>query len=210
MTSGWPLFVTATSVSLLTSATVFVLGLIVSAAKLAIFASAERITRAALRASAPVGAVTFPRVSFFVSGGEDRKVQRLAVLTLRARAGLGLITAVVLIALAPLVVELLLGPGLEASTETLRILAVLIPLFAISATLSQHWLLAHGRDATTLRVATSGGVLTLLLTVAMGLTVGIVGVAWALVAVQAGVAASLAYIIRRTGIAPRLADLRRR
>lgn len=207
--SGWALFVTATSTSLLTSGTVFVLGLIVSSAQLAIFASAERITRAALRASGPLGAVTFPRVSFFVSSGEDRKAQRLAVLTLAARGGLGLVSALVLIALAPLIVELLLGPDFEASIEILRILALLIPLFAISATLSQHWLLAHGRDATTLRVATSGGVLTLLLTVATGLTVGIVGVAWALVGVQAGVVTCLAYIIWRTGIAPQLADVRR-
>jgi len=207
--SGWALFVTATSVSLLTSGTVFVLGLIVSSAQLAIFASAERITRAALRASAPLGAVTFPRVSYFVAHSEERRAQRLAVLTLAARTGLGLITALVLIALAPLVVGLLLGPGFEASVEILRILALLIPLFAISATLSQHWLLTHGRDSTTLRVSITGAVLTLLLTLVMGLTVGIVGVAWALVGVQAGVVMSLAHIVRRERIGPRSKDLRR-
>jgi PST family polysaccharide transporter len=208
--SGWSLFLTATSVSLLTSGTVFVLGLLVSSAQLAIFASAERIVRAALRASAPLGAVTFPRVSYFVSDGQETRAQRLAVLTLAARAGLALLSAALLILLAPLVVRILLGPDFEDSIGILRILALLIPIFAVSATLSQHWLLSHGRDSETLRIAIGGGVLTLLLTLAIGSTVGIVGVAWALVGVQAGVVAVLVHVIRRAEIAPRLAQLAQR
>src|SRR4051794_25267676 len=47
---GWALFVNTAAVSLYTTATVFLLGFVVSNAQLALFASAERIVRAALRA----------------------------------------------------------------------------------------------------------------------------------------------------------------
>lgn len=210
VTSGWALFLTATSVSLLTSGTVFALGVLVSSAQLAIFAAAERITRAALRASGPLGAVTFPRVTHFVSQGQERQAQRLALLTLAARTGLALLSAAVLILLAPVVVDVLLGPGFERSIDILRILALLIPLFALTATLSQHWLLAHGRDSYTLRISVTGALVSLMLTVLIGSTIGIVGVAWALVTVQASVVTALAYVIRREGVGPAVADLTRR
>lgn len=209
VSSGFALFLTATSTSLLTSGTVFVLGLIVSNAQLAIFASAERITRAALRANDPLGAVTYPRVTFLISSGEEGQAQRLSVLTLAARTGLALLSAAVLMLLAPLVVAVLLGDEFTESTEILRILALLIPLFAMTATLSQHWLLSHGRDAHTLRTAISGGIASLLLTLLIAAPAGIVGVAWGLVAVQAGVVVWLAYLIRREGIGPSVAQLSR-
>ena len=206
---GWALFVTQGSTSLYTSGTVFVLGLIVSTAQLGIFAAAERIARAALRASAPLGTVTYPRVNYYISGGQHDEAQRLATLTLAARFAIGFVSAALLIALAPWLVVVLLGSEFEESGPILRILALLIPIFAVTSTLSAHWLLSHGHDRITMRIAIAGGMCTLVLTAVMASVVGIVGVAWSLVAVQVAVAASLAFIIRRVGIGPGRGVLKR-
>src|SRR5262249_38864911 len=74
---GWALFVGTAAISLYTSGTVFMLGLVATSAQLALFASAERVARAAIRATGPLSAAAYPRVSSLVARGEHERAQRV-------------------------------------------------------------------------------------------------------------------------------------
>jgi PST family polysaccharide transporter len=199
---GWPLFIATASVSLYTSATVFLLGLVVSSAQLALFSAAERVVRASMRATGALGAATYPRVSFLINSGRHDRAQRLSVLSLAALTTLGTITATLLIVLAPWIVRVFLGPQFAAATPILRILALLVPVVAIGSTLSSQWLLPRGLDAAATRIVAAAGLLNVVSTLVIGSRVGVQGVAWALVVLELGAMLAAVTVIRRRGLSP--------
>lgn len=202
LVTGWALFVATASVSLYTSATVFLLGLVVSSAQLALFSAAERIVRASMRATGSLGAATYPRVTFLIQSGRGDRAQRLAVLSLAALTTLGAVTAVALVVLAPWIVRVFLGPGFAGAAPVLRVLALLIPVVSVGATLYSQWLLPHGLDRAASRIVGVAAALNVLATPVIGSTVGLQGVAWALVVLELGIAGAAATIIRRRGLVP--------
>ncbi len=202
LATGWALFVATAAVSLYTSATVFLLGLVVSSAQLALFSAAERVVRASMRATGALGAATYPRVTFLLNSGREDRAQRLAVLSLAALTALGVATAVALNLLAPWIVRVFLGAEFSGAVPVLRVLALLVPVASVGATLYSQWLLPRGLDRTASRIVGAAAVLNVVSTLVLGSTVGILGVAGALVALELGIAVAAATIIRRRGLAP--------
>jgi polysaccharide transporter, PST family len=135
LAAGSALFLATAAVSLYTSATVFMLGLVVSSAQLALFSAAERVVRASMRATGALGAATYPRVTFLVTTGRENRAQRLAVLSLAALVTLGVASAAILIVLAPWIVRVFLGEQFAGAVPVLRVLALLVPVSAIGVTL---------------------------------------------------------------------------
>ncbi len=204
--AGRALFIATAATSLYTTATVFLLGLVVSSAQLALFASAERFIRAALRITGMLGTATYPRVSLLLREGRDDRAQRLSVLVLSSMLVLSLLAAGTLFAAAPWLVRVFLGEEFAAAAPVMQILTPLIPLVVLSATLAGQWLLPRGLDRAPTRALLLAGVANIPATLVLGSTLGIEAVAWSLVAIEVGVAASMAILIRRAGVLPSAAQ----
>jgi PST family polysaccharide transporter len=204
--AGRPLFVLTAATSLYTTATVFLLGIVVSSAQLALFASAERVVRAALRVTGMLGTATYPRVSLLLREGREDRAQRLSVLAFATMLVLSLAAAGVLLLTAPWIVRVFLGAEFAGATPVMRILTLLIPLVVVSATLSGQWLLPRGLDRAPTRVLIAAGLANIPATLAFGSALGIEAVAWSLVAIEVCVAVNMAILIRRAGVLPSAAQ----
>ena len=210
LTEGWPLFVTTASVSLYTSGTVFVLGLVTTSARLAMFAAAERVARVALRAISPLSAAAYPRVSHLLGSGRPDRAQQLSVFVLAAVTCAAILTTTVMWLSAPTVVRLLFGERFAEAAELIRVIALILPCVAVTSCLSGLWLLTRGLDRPSTIIAVVGAVSCVALTPIIGTLAGPQGVAWLLVAVEATMAVAFVMVVRAKGLAPTRAQLQRR
>ncbi len=182
---GAALFLARAAVQLYTTTNVLLLGLLVSAAQVAQFGAAERVVRAGTRLVGPLTAAAFPRASRLVAAGDLGRARRLArASVLVLGAGCAVAAAVVALA-ADLVVAVLLGPGYEEAGPVLRVLALVLPLNALSGVLVGQWLLPLGRDGAVSRLLLGAGVANLALALALVPPFGPLGMAWGLVATEA-------------------------
>jgi PST family polysaccharide transporter len=199
---GWTLFVATAAVSLYTGGTVFMLGLVVSSTKLALFAAAERVVRAAVRATGPVSGAAYPRISRLLSEGRADRAQRLSSLVLVAVTALALLASTLLFVLAPVVVDVLFGDDFHGSVEILRVLALLLPPIVIASSLSGLWLISRHIDHVSTTIAVVAGVFSVVMTPLIGWLGGPIGVAWTLVAIETGAALALFAAIRARSLLP--------
>ncbi len=93
--------------------------------------------------------------------------------------------AVVIAALAPKIVDLLLGPGYEPAVDILRALTLVLPLLGLSGPLAQHWMLPLGLERPLSRVWITAGIAHLMIVIPLAHAFGPLGVAWALVVTEA-------------------------
>lgn len=191
------LFVYNGAVSLYSSANALVLGLLAPGPQVAFFGAAEKLTRAAGRLTTPISQAVFPRMSLLVARDAQARARRLALLTLVILMALTLIGSTVLILFAPTIVSVLFGSEFEQATSVLRILALTIPLVALSSVLGQQWMIPRGMDRPFVRVILFAGLLNLVLAAALVPSFGANGMAWALVTTELAVVCGLTVAIRR-------------
>lgn len=204
---AWPLFLTTASVSLYTSGTVFMLGLVTSSARLAVFAAAERIARVAVRAIGPVASAAYPRVSHLLSVERTDRAQQLSFLVLVALTGLGVVSAALLYVLAPTIVDLVFDERFEDTAGLVRVIALILPSVAVASTLSALWLLARGLDRIPTRLALIGGLSNVVLTPLVGTLAGPLGVAWVVVGIETSLAIAFVLVVRAKGLTPTRAQI---
>lgn len=207
LAEGWPLFLTTASVSLYTSGTVFMLGLVTSSARLAVFAAAERVARVAVRAIAPVSSAAYPRVTHLLSVGRTDRAQQLSFLVLVAVTCLGVLSAAALYVSAPTIVDLLFDERFADTAELVRVLGLILPSVAIASTLSALWLLARGLDRLPTRLALGAGLANVLLTPLVGTLAGPIGVAWVVVGIETALAIAFVVAVRANGLTPTRAQI---
>jgi PST family polysaccharide transporter len=199
---GWALFVATAAVSLYTSGTVFMLGLVVSSAQLALFSAAERVVRAAIRATGPISGAAYPRINHLLAEGRADRAQRLSSLVLLAVTALAALASALMFLLAPVLVELLFGDEFAESVGILRVLALLLPPVAIGGTLSGLWLITRRMDRVSTTIAVVAGLVNVVATPVVASLSGPIGVAWTLVAIETAAAVALAVVIRARSLAP--------
>jgi PST family polysaccharide transporter len=207
---GWSLFVNSAAITLYTAATVFLLGFVSTNAELAIFAAAERVVRAALRALSPVTSAAYPRVTYLIESGRTDRAQRLSAIALVALGGFGVVSGAAIFALAPFIVDVLFGSGFDDAVGVMRVLALLLPLAALAGALSGLWLLPRGFDRVFVRITVLAAIANVVLVLVVGSAAGAIGAAWVLVGIELGVAASLAIAIHRRRLFPTMAQARGR
>jgi PST family polysaccharide transporter len=181
---SWRLFVAGTAVTLYTSANAFLLGVLSTAAQAAFFSTAEKLVRAAPRAFSPITTAVYPRIGHLVARGDEERAAHLSKLTLLLLAAVSTGISLVLLLGAEPIVRVLYGDGFEASVEVLRILALILPMLAISGGLSSLQLLTHQRDRDVVLIVLGSGLLNLGLALVLAPAHGAVGMAWGLVAVE--------------------------
>jgi PST family polysaccharide transporter len=194
------LFVSNAALALYTSANVFLLGLLVSSAQVAFFASAEKVIRAGLRILDQTAKAAYPRVSSLVAAGRPARANRLAVITFAVFVGIALAGALTIVVLAEPLVELAFGPEFAPTVPILRILALLLPLGLATSLLAVLWLLPRRRERLSTQVILVAGVVNVALVLALTPAFGIEGAAWCLIAVEVLAVAALVAVIRRSDI----------
>jgi polysaccharide transporter, PST family len=174
----------------------FVVSLLGTPALVAVFGGAERIIRAGIGTLNPLTQAILPRVSFLRAtdaAAADRLVQRSLIVT----GGLGLLIGATAFLAAPLLVQLLLGPGYEGAIPLMRILAILPPLVAVDTVLGLHWAVPHGHDRPFLATMLIAGTLNLALAIALIPRFGAEGVSAAVVLAEFGGMLALLTLWRR-------------
>jgi len=194
---GWYIFAASAAITLYTAANVFILGFFVTTAQLAFFAGPERLVRAILRLTGPLSQAVYPRINLLVSQGENRRARRLATVGLLVIVVPCTVGATITLLLARPIVDLVLGPGYDAAVPVLRILVLIVPMAALSASLAAGWLLSNRLDRTVTRAALAGGVVNLVLAPIAASLSGPTGMAVAVLATELTVMLLLLVAVRR-------------
>lgn len=159
---GFPMFVFRSSVSLYTTGNAFLLGLFVDPSAVGVYAGAERISRSFLGLMNPVSQALYPRINNLVAKSR-REAAALARKAMLIVVSLACLIAFTLVILAPLIVNVILGPNFEGSVLILRLLATLLPLIAGSNVLGIQWMLPLRRDRAFNSIIAAAGLMNLIL-----------------------------------------------
>jgi PST family polysaccharide transporter len=155
---GWTMFVFRNSVHLYTGANVFILGLFAKPEYVGYYAAAERINSALLGLLNPIQEAFFPRLNNLISHSPERAA-KLARLGATVTAVLGILLPVAVIIAAPYLVAVLAGRAFAPAVEVLRILALMMPFAALTASIAGQWLLPMRKDNVVTAVMLAGGIL---------------------------------------------------
>jgi PST family polysaccharide transporter len=159
-TRGWTMFVFRNSVHLYTGANVFILGLFAKPEYVGYYAAAERINSALLGLLNPIQEAFFPRLNNLISHSPER-AGKLAKLGATVTAAFGILLPIAIIVTAPYLVALLAGAAFAPAVFVLRILALMIPFAALTASIAGQWLLPMRKDGVVTAVMLCGGILNI-------------------------------------------------
>ncbi|AFV75537.1 membrane protein involved in the export of O-antigen and teichoic acid [Thermus oshimai JL-2] len=190
---GWSLFFFRLAVSLYTTGNTFLLGLFVPPQGVALWAGAERLTKALLGFVEPVNRAFFPRFAHLGKAPEVRA--SLGRQVFLAMLLLGFLGGLAVYAFAPVAVQVLLGPGYEGAIPLMRILALLLPLIALSNFLGVQWMLSQGLDYPFNTVIFLAGLGNLVLVLLLAPRFGTLGMAYSVVLVEAFVTGALFFYL---------------
>ncbi|WP_267962618.1 flippase [Thermus brockianus] len=193
---GGRLFLFRLAVSLYTAANPLILGFFAPPSQVGLYAGAERLTKAVLGLLEPFNRAFFPRFARLV-GQDPRAAGFLGIRVLGAMSGLAVWGAVFLWIFSPWVIRLLLGEGYEEAIPLVKTLVFLLPLIAVSNLLGIQWMLAWGMDRPFNAIILSAGLLNLLLATGLSALGGALGLAWAVVLVEAWVTGSMAWYLHK-------------
>ena len=195
---GWTMFLFRGAVSLYTTANAFILGLFVPPALVAFYGGAERLNKAVMAGLDPISQALYPRITHLVAA-DKQKAARMARFGLLAIGGLGLVLGIAVMLFAPLAIRILLGNRYEASIPVLRILALLIPLVALSNVIGVQWMLPLGMDRQFNKVIMGAGILNVSLALWLAPRLGPVGMATSIVFAEAFVVISMWWVLQNSG-----------
>jgi PST family polysaccharide transporter len=192
------IFVFRGSSGLYMQANAFVLGLITNPAVVGLFGGAERIIRAGISLLQPLSQAFFPRVSH--SAVKDlEEAGRLLGLSLVWIGGLSLIMGVTSFLAAPILVNILLGPGYESAVPILQALSVLVPIIGVGTVFGIQWALPLGFELPFSALVVLAGSMNLVLAFLLVPQFGGMGMALSVVTAEALVASGLIVLFHRKG-----------
>lgn len=199
--AGLPLALFRGAVNLYTGANALILGLFVPAAGVGAFAAAEKLARAAVSALAPWNQLAMPRVARLAGEGME-EARRVARVSLAGMTGLGLLAAAGIELLAPWLARKVLGAGFEAAVAPLRVLALLVPVVAVSNVLGLQWMVPLRKERAFTGVVAAAGLLNVGLAPVLAMRWGAAGMAAAVLGVESMVSLGLAAYLAWEGLLP--------
>jgi len=188
--SGFSLFFFRVVVSLYTTANVIIVSVFLPPAQVALYAGAERITKALIPMWEPFSRLFLPRFSFLIHES-PKEAWLLASKVGLLMFGLGLGTGGALYILAPWVVKVILGSDYFQAIPLVRILVLVLPLIALSNFLGIQWMLAHKMDRPFNTIIALAGILNVVLALAFVPLFGLLGMAWSVVLTEVWVTAAM-------------------
>jgi PST family polysaccharide transporter len=159
---GWHLFVSTASVSLYTNTNVFLVGLLAGNVQAGYFSAAEKLIRAVSGLIGPINQAVFPFVNSLARTSSRAALDFIAQ-CLRWMSGITLMPAVAMFLLARPIAVLCFGHAALGAVPTLRWIAPLPFLIAISNVLGIQTMLIFGLDKQFSRILISAGVVNIAL-----------------------------------------------
>ena len=193
---GFSLFFFRVVVSLYTTANVLIVSVFLPPAQVALYAGAERITKALIPMWEPFSRLFLPRFSFLIQEN-PMEARRLASKVGLLMLSLGIGAALALWALAPWVVEAILGSDYLHAVPLIRVLVWVLPFIALSNFLGIQWMLAHKMDRPFNAIIALAGILNVMLALALVPPFGSAGMAWSVLLTEGWVAAAMGIYLWR-------------
>lgn len=159
---GTPFFRLHIVGSVFSASNVFVLGLLAPPQTVGYFAGAEKIARLAAYSLEPVRQALFPRFSLLVHQDLEKAREQFKRV-LAAMTVISLIFGCVLYFMAPLIIRGVLGQEFYPAVHSLRTLALLPPIMAVTGGLGYLWIVPRRREHLCLPILISAVVINLLL-----------------------------------------------
>jgi len=183
---GLSLFFFRTVVSLYTGANVLIVSLLLPNAQVALYAGAEKTVKALIPLWEPFNRLFLPRFSFLLHHN-PLSARRLAAKVIFVMLGIGLSTAALLWALAPWLVKVLFGESYSEAIPLIRILALVLPLIALSNFLGIQWMLAQKMDNPFNVIISLAGIFNVIFAWVLIPRFGLIGMAWSVLLAEAWV-----------------------
>ena len=179
-------------------ANAFILGLIATPVVVGFFGGAEKIVRAVISFLQPLSQAFFPRVSHSVVNDLEA-AGRLLGLSLLWIGGLSLIMGMASFLGAPILVQMLLGPGYESAVPIIKVLSVLVPIIGVGTVFGIQWALPLGFEVSFSVLVLLAGVLNLVLAFFLVPAYGGIGMAGSVITAEVLVAGGLIVMFHRKG-----------
>lgn len=177
---GWTLFLFKSAVSFYTVGNTFILGLFVAPTYVGYYAGAEKISKALLGLLNPVAQALYPRMNHLITYSKI-EAAKLAQKSLKFIGAGSIALGLATFLLSPFLVKILLGHEFQPASHTLKILAMLIPMIAISNVLGIQWMIPLKLDRFFNTIIILAGSLNIVLAVILAPLYSYNGMAWAVV-----------------------------
>jgi len=142
---GFDMFVFTSASSTLSIGNVVLLGLFVPANVVGYYAGAEKLGRAFCGFLWPLNQAIYPRVNHLCHTDLPAGA-RLVLRSLAIMGGAGLFMGLGCYLLAPLVINLILGPGFEPAIPALQIIAFMVMIIPVNIVLGLQWSVSMGLE----------------------------------------------------------------
>lgn len=198
---GSAVFVSLAAASLYTVANVVFLGLLANDTEVGYFAAAEVVIIAAVGLLGPISQVLFPRSAQAAEGGATQ-----ALAYARAIApviiGIGAVLSVGVLLTAPWIGPLVFGPRFEHSVVLLQIMSIIPFAVSVATVLGPQLMLTLRMDSRYASVVIAGGVLNVVMTLALVPAFLATGTAVAAAISETLIAIVLLLVLLRSGLNP--------
>jgi PST family polysaccharide transporter len=158
---GWHLFLSTAAISLYTTTTTVLLGIISGPVSVAIYVSAHKLLQAAQGIYAPISASFYPRINNLMKKNKAQALEMIKYL-MKIQTAVTFGISICLFIFAPYVVSLLFGSEFERSASVLKILSVLPVIIGFSNIFGIQVLLTHGYKKEFSTILMSSGLISLL------------------------------------------------
>jgi polysaccharide transporter, PST family len=188
------MFLFRSASSLYTIANTIILGAVSTPVAVGLYSGVERPVRALLSLMTPISQSLYPRLNKLLISDRQR-----AIALVRISFGVmvlgGVLLCVMVLLAAPAIVRVVLGPRFEPAVPVMRILSLLLPIIAASNVLGIQWMLPLGMDREFNKIIICAGLINLTLGLWWASRWQYVGMAWAVVAIEAMVTIAMWIIL---------------
>ncbi|MEN6552041.1 MAG: flippase [Methanobacterium sp.] len=180
---GWHLFISTLATNLYSTSTRFVLGFFVSNTILGYYSVAETIARALTQIIYPVSQSLYPYFSKLQSENRAKAITQLKKISIIIGV-LTFLISVILVFLAPFLIELLAGQAYAASVPLLQVYVFVVFAVAMDNVLGIQGLLSFGHKKTFSKIVMFAAVLHIFILIGLIFILGSLGAVIAVVTTQ--------------------------
>ena len=199
LADGFHLFVSSASITLYTNTNVFLVGLLAGNVQAGYFSAAEKVVRGVQALLGPITQAIFPHVSAMKAQSKERALQFLRK-TLQVVGAFSLVSSIGLLVFARPVALIIFGSKAAGSIPTLRWIAVLPFVVAVSNILGIQTMIPFRLDRQLSRIYITAGILSLFLSVPLIMRLGSQGAGISVTVIEVLIVLSMWRVIRGHGI----------
>lgn len=196
---GWHLFLSSAAISLYTTSTIVILGIIAGPISVAVYVSANKLLKAAQGIYAPISASFYPRINNLMKKNKEEAMVMIRYL-MKIQTALTFCISACIFIFAPITVELLFGSEYLRSATILRIMSLLPLIIGLSNIFGIQVLLPHGYKKEFSVILLSSGLISLLTLIPLCYFLDAEGAAISVVITETIVTLLMLYTIRKKKI----------